>query len=202
MSSYDSTHSGYTHPSQYPPNPPQQQQRPQPPYPTTPGPANNSAPSAFYPPAPPQQGTYSTSPTYQPHQQFYSTSPNQQFTPFNHHQQQFYSTSPTQPTHQRASHRRASSLSYTYPPQQPSTTTAPIQIPPRTNQQPMHARHGSHSSHHSSEDERHDSSAAYGLDEDTLRQYEKRYAREKRMERRPTMGESVISFVRVLSGKR
>lgn len=43
----------------------------------------------------------------------------------------------------------------------------------------------------------------YGvLDEDTLRQYEKRYAKDRELEKRPTLGGSLMSMVKALGGKR
>jgi hypothetical protein len=43
----------------------------------------------------------------------------------------------------------------------------------------------------------------YGvLDEETLREYEKRYAKDRQLEKRPTLGGSLISAMRILGGKR
>jgi hypothetical protein len=43
----------------------------------------------------------------------------------------------------------------------------------------------------------------YGvLDEETLRQYEKRYAKDRELEKRPTLGGSLMSMVRALGSKR
>jgi hypothetical protein len=81
----------------------------------------------------------------------------------------------------------------------------------------MYARsHGSHSSygsqhscyahdHHAFADgeEVHDKARGYGvLDEETLRQYEKRYAKDRKLEKRPTLGGSLMSMFRVLGSKR
>lgn len=52
-------------------------------------------------------------------------------------------------------------------------------------------------------EDKYDSNQAYGvLDEDTLRQYEKRYAKDRALEKRPTLGGSLMSMVRTLGGKR
>jgi hypothetical protein len=52
-------------------------------------------------------------------------------------------------------------------------------------------------------EDKYDDGQAYGvLDEETLRQYEKRYAREREVERRPTLGGSMMSALKLLSGKR
>ncbi|OAL01051.1 hypothetical protein IQ06DRAFT_293188 [Phaeosphaeriaceae sp. SRC1lsM3a] len=207
MSSYGSNHSGYLHPSQYPPNPPaqqQQQQHPQPPYPTTPGPAPGQQ-SAFYPPAPQnQQQMYSTSPASPWQTPNYSSSAPQY---------PFYSSSPgsAPPQPMQQHHRRSSSMSQNGRPQF-SNGTAPIAIPQQ--QQPYgfgqqgyahsHGSHGSqHSHHHHHGHDGHGEDEQWGvLDEETLRSYEKRYAKERKLEKRPTLGGSVMSMVRALSGKR
>jgi hypothetical protein len=94
---------------------------------------------------------------------------------------------------QGPAHRRSSSLSQHARPQFGS---APIAIPHRGSQ----ARHGSHSSQG---EDVHDNGQVYGvLDEETLRQYEKRYAKDRALEKRPTLGGSVMSMVRALGGKR
>jgi hypothetical protein len=49
----------------------------------------------------------------------------------------------------------------------------------------------------------HDNGQVYGVvDEETLRGYEKRYARERELEKRPTLGGSVLSVVRALGSRR
>lgn len=40
------------------------------------------------------------------------------------------------------------------------------------------------------------------MDEETLRQYEKRYAKDRELEKRPTLGGSLMSMVRALGSKR
>ncbi|KAH7410162.1 hypothetical protein DE146DRAFT_340916 [Phaeosphaeria sp. MPI-PUGE-AT-0046c] len=209
MSSYGSNHSGYLHPSQYPPNPPaqqQQQQQPQPPYPTTPGPAPGQQ-SAFFPPAPQNQPMYSTSPA-SPWQQ-----PNYSSSPASAPQYPFYSSSPgSAPQQPMQHHRRSSSMSQSGPPHF-NSGTAPIAIPQQQQQpygfgqQEYTQHHGSHSSHHSHHPHGHDADSndgqAWGeLDQETLRSYEKRYAKDRKLEKRPTLGGSVISMVRAFSGKR
>ncbi|KAH8725460.1 hypothetical protein GQ44DRAFT_217699 [Phaeosphaeriaceae sp. PMI808] len=211
MSSYGSTRSGYLHPSQYPPNPPQQHQQSQPPYPTTPDPSTNPQPQPFYPPHPHQKTTHSTSPTHQiysssPQQGYFSTPTSQ---PFYHQAQQ--QQQPSQPPPLLPQHtRRTSSFSHQNPP--PFPPTAPIQIPAAQFQQPVYARDGSHSSHYSHHgmhnphtwvdgEDKHEQGHA-GLDEDTLRQYEKRYAKDRELERRPTLGGSLMTVVKALGGKR
>lgn len=66
----------------------------------------------------------------------------------------------------------------------------------------------SHShSHHHDHDHRHqhlkdDQGNEWGLDDDTLREYERRYKRERELEKRPTLGDSVLGMVRALGGRR
>jgi hypothetical protein len=49
----------------------------------------------------------------------------------------------------------------------------------------------------------HDDGKVYGvLDDETLRQYEKRYAKDRKLERRPTLGGSLMSMVKALGSKR
>jgi len=40
------------------------------------------------------------------------------------------------------------------------------------------------------------------LDEDTLREYEKRYKEDRKLEKRPTLGGSLVSAFRALGGRR
>jgi hypothetical protein len=209
MSSYGSNHSGYIHPSQYAPNSQQQhqqqqQQAPQPPYPTTPGPPPTSQPQAYFPPTPQYQPTYSTSPASPWQQPTYSTSPYQQ-------QPQAYSnysSSPTTTPMPQPQRRSSSSPTQAHFPQ-----SQPIAIPTRYSQPgpPVYARsHGSHHNHHVHDhhtygdgEDVHDNGQVYGvLDEDTLRQYEKRYAKDRELEKRPTLGDSVMSMFKVLGSKR
>lgn len=42
----------------------------------------------------------------------------------------------------------------------------------------------------------------YGLDEETLRQYEKRYAKDRELEKRPTLGGSVLSAIGFLGSRK
>lgn len=207
MSSYGSSHSGHHHTSHYPPNPHQQFQPPQqPPYPTTPGAQPLPQQQSFYPPPPQQQAMYSSSPTMQYQQTTYSSSPTQQFYPplpgLQYHPQLSMPTGPND------NGRRSSSMSQSQRPHFPSSS-APVPIQTRP---PIYARthNESHGSHHSGN--MHDPHAfadgedkfenSYGLDEETLRSYEKRYAREKKLERRPTLGGSLMSVFRTLGGKR
>ncbi|EAT89650.1 hypothetical protein HBI56_030170 [Parastagonospora nodorum] len=217
MSSYGSNTPGYIHPSQYPPHPqPQYQQAPNPPYPTTPGPPT-SQPTAYFPPQPQQQPAYSTSPASPWQQPAYASSPQHQYPP----QNPIYSSSPT--AHDAAmmhlpngppSHRRSSSLSQSARPH--FSSSAPISIPQQ--QRPAiyarshgsHSSHGSHHSHHPHDhhafgdgEDIHDNGQVYGvLDEETLRQYEKRYAKDRELEKRPTLGGSLMSMVKALGSKR
>jgi hypothetical protein len=91
--------------------------------------------------------------------------------------------------------------------------SAPIAIAQgrRASQAPGYARsQGSHHSQHVHDahafgdgEDMHDHGQGYGvLDEETLRQYEKRYAKDRRLEKRPTLGGSVMSMFRALGGKR
>jgi len=121
---------------------------------------------------------------------------------------------PSAPTDQRT--RRSSSMHS----QLPFHTTAPIPI---TQQRPpiyARPRHGSHSSHNGSHrssgsylhdphtyadgEDYHDSPAGEEgrLDEDTLREYEKRYKEDRKLEKRPTLGGSLVSAFRALGGRR
>jgi hypothetical protein len=224
MSSYSSNRSGYLHPSQYPPNP-----QPQPPYPTTPNPPPTSQPTAYFPSQPQQQPMYSSSPASPWQQPMYSTSPASpwqvpQGYSSSPQQQYGYSSSPTtQPTAHDAAmmmlpsnpthHRRSSSMSQNARPQ--FGATAPMAIPQSGS--PVYARshgshssHGSHHSHHPHDhhafgdgEDVHDDGQIYGvLDEETLRKYEKRYAKDQKLERRPTLGGSLMSMVRALGSKR
>lgn len=82
-------------------------------------------------------------------------------------------------------------------------------------QQPVFARSSSHQSHHNNDphayadgEDKYDGGTFGPLDEETEREYERRYAREKAMarERRPTLGDSVMGLVskvgRVLGSER
>jgi hypothetical protein len=60
--------------------------------------------------------------------------------------------------------------------------------------------HGSHHSHHADGEDK--AGNEWGLDDETLRQYEKRYAKDRELEKRPTLGGSLIGLVRALGGKR
>jgi hypothetical protein len=199
MSSYGSSHS-YLHPSQYapPPGPPPQHQ--QPPYPTTPGTAPTSQPQGFYPPAPQQQQYFPTSAA----QPMYSTSPSSQYaTPM-------YPSSPTfQPQHQPQMPtspvqrtRRSSSMSQSRPyfPQhqhQQQSASIPIPITRPDMYTPQH--YGSQGSQYSQEEV---PQAPWELDEETLRSYEKRYAKDRKREKRPTLGDSLMSVARAIGGRR
>jgi hypothetical protein len=70
--------------------------------------------------------------------------------------------------------------------------------------QPSHGSHHSHHSHHADGEDRAANAGGneWGLDDETLRQYEKRYAKDRELEKRPTLGGSLIGFVRALGGKR
>jgi hypothetical protein len=193
---------------QYPQQPPQQ-----PPYPTTPGTIPTSQPQAYFPPQPQQQQPiYASSPPSQP---FYASSPNAQFMP-----------SPTmqpgammipQQHQQPMRHRGSSSSTHSDRPQfqpqfQPQyASSAPIPIAhPQFYQPSAYPRHSSHSSvgshhghhhHHAYVDDDDEPQRRYGeLDEDTLREYEARYRKDRRLERRPTLGDSVMSMVGKVGG--
>jgi hypothetical protein len=93
-----------------------------------------------------------------------------------------------------AHHRRSSSLSQSARPQFP--TSAPIAIPQHgppvyARSHDSHSSYGSHHSHHPHDhhafadgEDVHDDGKVYGvLDDETLRQYEKRYAKDRKLER-------------------
>ncbi|KAF2030934.1 hypothetical protein EK21DRAFT_64329 [Setomelanomma holmii] len=204
MSSYGSAHSGNIHPSHYQQYP---QQYPQPPYPTTPGPPGPLRSQAFYPPNP-QQQQYGTSPTTQYQQPFYSSSPGQQL------------AMPTGPPSTNPDHRSSSFSQHQRPPFA-QLASAPIAIPQSQHQAlydqtPAYARRPSHHSDHSHHSHHaHDAHASadgeeghghagkqWGLDDETLRAYEKRYAKDRELEKRPTFGGSLMSAMRVLGRKR
>lgn len=199
MASYDSNQSGYSRPHH--------QQQQQPPYPTTPQPPTQ--PQTYFPPIPEQQPVYSTSPTAP----FYSSSPPQ---PQANHSRT-YSTSSSSPQEPASGRRRTSSTSsYTSqrPAQQPIPIPNPQQYqhqyqphasypPPVTyaQQAPTYTRTPSHHSDHAHNphayaDGEDKYEQDYGrLDEETERQYRKRCARERALERRPTLGDSLLSVV-------
>jgi hypothetical protein len=192
--SSNSSPTGYTHPSQ--------QYPPQPPYPTTPNPAPSQ--SQYLPPPPPlqhHQPIYATSPPTQ-QQRMYSTSPPAR--------DPYYSTSP--PSYTMPHHHRRTSSSASHQPRpyfQPQSqshhaypSSTPISIP-APQQQHYHTRNSSsygsqHSTYNDGEAGRHHN--PYGLDEDTLREYDARYRKEKAAERRPTLGGSLMSAVGKIGG--
>jgi len=51
-------------------------------------------------------------------------------------------------------------------------------------------------------EDKHEEHGHGGLDEETLRSYERRYAKDRKLEKRPTLGGSLMSVVRALGGKR
>jgi hypothetical protein len=201
MSSYGSTHSGYIHPSQYTQTPhhqyQQQQAAPQPPYPTTPGEAPTSQPQAYFPPTPQHhQATYSTSPA-SPWQQPTYSRPQNSYPPQQH--------MPLPHRRRSSSNSQSSSGPHNF-----AHSTAPIPIPTPYNQgprisysqpgPPVYAR--SEGSHHVHDHHTYADGEDGVLDEETLRSYEKRYAKDRALEKRPTLGESVLSMFKVLGSSK
>jgi hypothetical protein len=196
------------HPSQYT-QPHHQEQAPQPPYPTTPGPTPSAQPQAYFPPTPQQQQPmYSTSPSspwQQPPspwlQQPYSNQPQGSYPP---------QTSMPFPHHRRSSSTSQSSGPHNFQQQQPFTQTAPISIPQTYYSQPgppVYARSaGSHHNHNHHVHDHHTygdgEDGTMALDEETLRSYEKRYAKDRELEKRPTLGGSVLSMFKALGSSK
>jgi len=217
MSSYDSARSGYQPHAQY--------SQQQPPYPTTPGAPQPQQPTNYFPPIPEQQPIYSSSPT-SPYNSGAMTMP-QPHMPTHRRTSSSSSYNSQRPTHlqhtpsQAIPIRQPDPHSYQY--QQP-THLAPTSYPPPVayapQAAPIYARSSSqqsHYSHHSThahnahayadgedkyEDEHHrHHDQHYGeLDPETEREYKRRYAREKEVERRPTLGGSVLSMIGKVGG--
>jgi hypothetical protein len=196
MSSYGSNKSGYLHP-QYQ----QQQQQPEPPYPTTPGAGPPSQQPNYFPPIPEQQAMYSTSPT----------SPRGIKIPQAASSRNRRTSSSSSYNSQRPSqiypgthiHPGAMPIPIRQPQYQYQQT--PSSYPPQHQQQPLYAHSPSsqqsqHSSpysehHHHQHEQDHEQQYYYALDPETERSYERRYARDKAFERRPTLGGSLLSMV-------
>ncbi|KAF1945274.1 hypothetical protein EJ02DRAFT_441918 [Clathrospora elynae] len=213
MSSCDSNKSGYFHP---------QYHHQAPPYPTSPAPLLQQ--QGYFSPIPEQQQPiYFSSPT----QAFYSTSPTSHPggmatpQPQATHRRRTSSTSsynsqrPTQaqlqqmPLPMPIPLRQPNPASYQYPaPYSPPVTYG--------QQQPVYMRSTSHQNQHmhdphayaDGEDKFEEQQQLYHgrLDPATEREYERRYAREKALERRPTLGGSLLNVVskvgKVLGGER
>lgn len=208
MSSYDSTRSGYPPHLQYP--------QQQPPYPTTPGVPLPQQPTNYFSPIPEQQPIYSSSPTT-PYNSGAMTSMPQPHIPSHRRtsSSSFYNSQ--RPTHLQPSSpaiaiRQSNPQMYHYPAPQASTSyPPPVNYAPQA--APVYARTSSqqsHYSHHSThahnahayadgedkyEDEHHrHHDQHYGeLDPETEREYERRYAKDRELERRPTLGGSLLS---------
>ncbi|CAO2653910.1 Nn.00g106430.m01.CDS01 [Neocucurbitaria sp. VM-36] len=212
MSSYDSNRSGYLH-SQY------QQQAP--PYPTTPAPTSQpQQQQQFYPP-PQQQPLYSSSPTSQPYYSSSLTSQPGAMTMIPPGPRKRRSSSSASSSNNNNPARTSGQLQpIPIPIRQPNpsdyTRTPPSSWPgpqPPVYAQPMpvYARSASHQSHHSHHSTHMHDPHAYGdgedkfenqygpIDEETEREYERRYAREKKAQRelesRPTLGGSLMSMM-------
>ncbi|KAF1915821.1 hypothetical protein BDU57DRAFT_207061 [Ampelomyces quisqualis] len=148
---------------------------------------------SHYPPNPqtqqmPSQQPYPTTPrpapTLQP-QAFYAP------TTHHHHHQQTHPSPPSTPM----------SIPTPRPPSNRHATSAHAQNFARP---PSYARSHSHASHHAPQTraDAEDSEQSLVLDGDTLRQYERRYAKDRELEKRPTLGGSVMSVIRALGGRR
>jgi len=220
MSSYDSTRLGY------PPHPQYPQQ--QPPYPTTPGAAPPpQQPTNYFPPIPEQQPIYSSSPTSS-YGNGTMTSMPQPHMPSHRRTSSSSSYNSQRPTHIQPGSpaipiRQPDPQSYQYQYQHPGPP-APTSYPPPVTYAPqappIYARSSSqqsHYSHHSShahnahayadgedkyEDEhrRHHDQHYGELDPETEREYKRRYAKEREVERRPTLGGSLLSTIGKIGG--
>ncbi|EDU41603.1 hypothetical protein PtrSN002B_007523 [Pyrenophora tritici-repentis] len=214
MATYDSNRQGYQHSQYYPPASQQQ-----PPYPISPAP--QSQPHNYFPPIQEQQPVYSSSPS----QPLYSSSPQSTHImmpqpQISHHRR---SSSSSSYNSQRQTHmqpqptsmpvRQPDTQQYQYPTSYPPPVTYAQQAPVYARPSSQHSHYSHHSEHaydpHAYADgedkyeghhyhhygHRHDDHYGSGLGEDTVGEYKRRYAKNQKLEKRPTLGDSLYKTI-------
>ncbi|EFQ89400.1 hypothetical protein PTT_14334 [Pyrenophora teres f. teres 0-1] len=218
MATYDSNRPGYQH-SQYPSAPQQQ-----PPYPTSPAPQSQHNYFPPIPEQQPVYSSSPSQPMYSSSPQSTQVMMPQPQTSHHHRSSSSSSYNSQRPTHVQSQPqpisipiRQPDAQQYQYPTSYPPPVTYAQQAPvyARSSSQQSHYSHHSehahdphayadgedkyeghhHHHHHHHHGHHHDDHYGGGLDEETVAEYKRRYAKDQKLEKRPTLGDSLYSAI-------